>query len=192
MKPSHTPQPHHPSRTKRNTAGPRGGTSLVEALIVSSLITVIASLGMSITYKLLIAKRHLHTELAWHNSLHRFGMQWRTDVHDARFARIDSGENNNHSNDRLVLTDVNGTDVFYRVVESGIETSVLREVHDGDILVQRDGFGFPPRTLVNWSIDERPHAMAVCEFAIPEQRFQAASAEPVKLIANLMKVPVHE
>lgn len=66
----------------------RRGKSLVELLVVISMLGVILGTAGTVIYRMMRTERAVETDLVWHRSVTAFAEQFRTDVHAATTAEV--------------------------------------------------------------------------------------------------------
>ena len=159
----------------------RRGVSLVELLLVMSAATIILTMSAGLIHRIMHAHSKAQAFVDVERTSLRLANTFRRDIHQATVAAIDSPSSPNGVFLRLQAPQ--NQSIEYRR-EQG---AVLRIVQEGNRIVSREAFAFPPGTelivrkdeprLVILSISSRPG-----ELPIDNARFEpSAFAVPVNL-----------
>lgn len=143
----------------------RRGTTLLELIVLITLISVALTAAATTLVALLRIERQVRSDQLQQQSLAALASHWRTDAHAAITASV---------TEDCVFTLADGRTIRY--VYSA--PRVVREVHQGDEVVHRDAFVVSPRAVVAFSIsgDAPPHLarLSISATAEPPPAYAAA------------------
>jgi type II secretory pathway pseudopilin PulG len=135
----------------------RRGSSLLEVLVLITLISVALTAAATTLVALLRIERQVRTDQSQRQCLASLASRWRTDAHAATAASV---------NEDCVLTLADGRTIryFYAMPR------VVREVRRGDEIVHRDAFVLSPRAQIAFSEsgDAPPYLVTLSISAVTE------------------------
>ena len=160
------------------------GTSLIEMVLVISVLGIAMALLGNIAYGLFRVDQQARARLLDARQLARLSMQVREDVHRALAVR-------EQSVDRVVLGLPEDRQILYTIRGDRIE----RHVHQGESLVHRDTFRFSPDLEADWEPGEEDveQALRLCIRRRPRAE-AATDDQPIaparsRLIRRIEAVP---
>ncbi len=130
---------------KRN----RTAYSLIEMLVVMSLLSVVLGaigLIMNTAYR---TNQHMQKAIEYREQLDRFATRFRSDVHQAASVAMNDKDGNAARADRLTLTLSNGQTIEYRLGPDRVERFVRR----GTKIEHYDTFQITPSPANEWTIN---------------------------------------
>jgi len=119
---------------------PRSGKSLIEMLVMISLLSIILGLSATTLASLFRLRSTISKDTDQARSIDRLATRWRTDAHEATSASV--GETC-----ELKLSDNRSIRYSFAVPR------VTREVYDGDEIVHRDSFALSRNSSVTFQTE---------------------------------------
>jgi type II secretory pathway pseudopilin PulG len=153
--------------SRRVVAGHRSGKTLLEALVIITMLGVVLTGVTTTLVTSFRVERQLSRDTAQEASLARLASRVRTDAHAAIGAKIDSGC-------ELMLADG-------RTVRYAFESPrIVREVRRGDAILHRDAFLLPAKAEVAFSAASEADGQLVRVSITPADQPVQAFATPVR------------
>jgi len=154
------------SASLRGEPGKRAAKTLLEVVIIVSIMSVALTLAATTLVALFRVERQIRASQMQRQMLTRLGSRLRSDAHAAVSVKIDNG---------CELSLAGGRKIQYRVVAP----EITRELRDGDDVLHRDAFVLPPRAQAEFEIAGEPDAplvrLAITPGELPGRAHQAAS-----------------
>ncbi len=154
------------------------GITLVELLVVITLVAVIISAVATCLHSMYRADRRTRESMAGRSTLGRLSLRFRADAHASLDAVVEGQPPNEPSS--IIFSRSTGETVEYRFDP----TDVLRIVRKDEKVAHRDAFRLPRRTRVEWqaAVGEEPLVSMVVhdlpksdvDKATRQQRIEAA------------------
>lgn len=146
------------------------GITLVELLVVITLVAVIISAVATCLHSMYRADRRTRESMAGQSALGRLSLQFRADAHAAADAVVKGQAAEGPSS--IVFSRSTGETVEYRLDR----TDVLRIVRKNEKVAHRDAFRLPRRTQVEWqeATGEEPFVSMVVQY-LPESDVDEAT-----------------
>jgi len=148
----------------------RAAKSLLEVLVVISILSVVFGTSTTMLAALLRVERQFRRDTEQTTSLGRLAAHFRSDVHQAKSCQVAAG---------CKFTMPDGREIHY----AAAEREVTREVHRGGALEHRDGFVLPPGAAIRFESIEQSGAALVRLSIRPEG--EPVSGSPAVLTTTI-------
>ena len=140
------------TRDPRSSESRRGGFTLIEVVVLMSIVALLMTLGGGMLRRLLAADRQMVRALETARQVDRLSSRLRRDVQLGTLDQRDTQQ----LPSRLILRMADGHTMDYTVTDHRL----IREVFVGENRQVRDSFVFPPRTQLEFDV---PLAVAETE-----------------------------
>lgn len=139
-------EPRMPRRTRQTRIGGRGGYSLVEMLVMMTIVSfVLTSVGIAL-HSLFRTDRNLRNHIVQDTVLARLSLQLRRDAHRSAAAELVEGD---RGASRLTFSMSDGEIVAY----STESQRIVRVASRGEDVLHREVYALPDRSQVRWELE---------------------------------------